>query len=159
MRFPLRRIGAVARDTRGAQIAELATVLPLLIMILLGIMWFGRAFNIYTTLNRAAREAAQAAALHSCASCGNTSPANVQTSVVNPILTASHLDPAQVQNFLVTPNVLLNPGSSPQVYGVVVSMEYPYTFTLRGMNCCPPTIVPITTGVTIRARSQARMED
>ncbi len=159
MRVPLRRLVGVARDTRGAQVAELATVLPLLIMVLLGIMWFGRAFNIYTTLNRAAREAAQTAAIRSCASCGNASPADVQTSVVNPILAASHIDPARLRNFLVTPNVLLNPGSSPPVYGVVVSMEYPYTFTLRGVNCCPPTMVPIDAGVTIRARSQARMED
>ena len=68
-------------------------VLPLLFMLLFGIMWFARAFNIYTTINRAAREGALAAAANNCATCGNTrqTAANIQTNVVNPILTAAHL--------------------------------------------------------------------
>ena len=41
-------------------------------MLLFGIMWFARAFNIYTTMNRAARAGALAAAAHNCATCGNT---------------------------------------------------------------------------------------
>ena len=45
----------IARDSCGTEIAETAVVLPLVFMLLLGIMWFGRAFNIYSTLNRAAR--------------------------------------------------------------------------------------------------------
>ncbi len=62
----------LGRETSGAEIAEAAVVLPLLFMLLFGIMWFARAFNIYTTINRAAREGALAAAAHNCATCGNT---------------------------------------------------------------------------------------
>jgi hypothetical protein len=151
----------LARETAGAEIAEAAVVLPLLFMLLFGIMWFGRAFNIYTTINRAARQGALAAAANSCATCGNArqTVANIQTNVVNPILTAAHLDPAQVQNFTVLWDQPLNPGTPPVEYGAVVSLQYPYSFKLNGVSCCPPTLTPITTGIVMTAQAQARQEE
>ncbi|MGH9544945.1 MAG: TadE family protein [Terriglobales bacterium] len=149
------------REASGAEIAEAAVVLPLLFMLLFGIMWFSRAFNIYTTVNRAARQGALAAAAHNCATCGNIplTGGYIQTNVVNPILTAAHLDPGQVTNFLVTPNVVLNPGSPPFEYGTTVTLDYPYNFPLNGITCCPPRLSPITTGIVIRAKADARQED
>ena len=159
MRFSLRRLKAVGRDTRGAQIAELATVLPLLLMVLLGIMWFGRAFNIYATVHRAARAAAEAAATPQCVSCGsgNIFPdqGTVKNNVVDPILTAAHLNPDDAA-FAIASHQPLDPGST--VFGPVVTMSYPYNFKLNGVTCCPPSLVPITLGVTINARAQAQEE-
>jgi hypothetical protein len=154
----VRRLG---RDTSGAEIAEAAVVLPLLFMLLFGIMWFARAFNIYTTINRAARQGALAAAANNCATCGNTrqSAVNIQTNVVNPILTASHLDPGQVQNFTVLWDQPLNPGTPPVEYGAVVSLQYPYSFKLNGISCCPPTLTPITNGIIMTAQATARQEE
>jgi hypothetical protein len=151
----------LSHDTAGAEIAEAAVVLPLLFMLLFGIMWFARAFNIYATVNRAARQGALAAAANNCATCGNVrqTQANIQSNVVNPILVASHLDPGQVQNFSVLWDQPLNPGSPLVERGTVVSLDYPYNFKLNGISCCPPTLSPITTGVTIRAQAQARQED
>ena len=151
----------IAGETQGAEIAEAALILPLLFMLLLGIMWFGRAFNIYATINHAAREGALAGAAPSCASCGNVLPsgATIQTNVVNPILSAAHLDPGQVQNFNLTHNVILNPGSPLEERGTVVSFDYPYNLKLNGVTCCPPTLSPITTGVVLNAKAQAREED
>ncbi len=156
-----RKMRWLAGETSGAEIAEAAVVLPLLFMLLFGIMWFARAFNIYTTVNRAARQGALAAAAHNCATCGNTAPnlAYIQTNVVNPILAAAHLDPGQVTNFNVTPGVILNPGSPPFEYGTVVTLDYPYNFPLNGITCCPPRLSPITTGIVIRAKAEARQED
>lgn len=151
----------IARDNRGAEIAEAAVVLPLLFMLLFGIMWFGRAFNIYATVNHAAREGALAAAAPNCATCGNTwrNAAYIQDNVVSPILTAAHLNPAQIQNFNLQQGVILNPGSPFLERGTVVSFDYPYSFRLNGINCCPPTLSPITTGIVIRAKAQAREEN
>ncbi len=148
-------------DAAGAEIAEAAVILPLLFALLFGIMWFARAFNIYTTINRAARQGALAAAANNCATCGNTrqSLANIQNNVVNPILAASHLDPGQVQNFTVLWDQPLNPGSPPVEYGAVVSLQYPYSFKLNGISCCPPTISPITNGIIMTARAEARQEN
>jgi hypothetical protein len=158
-RQTIRLLSRLLGGTSGAEIAEAAVILPLLFMLLLGIMWFGRAFNIYATINHAAREGAQAAAAHSCASCGNVTPtaANIR-SVIDPILSASHLDPAQVQNFNLQ-HVVLNPASPLPELGAVVSFDYPYNFKLNGLSCCPPTLSPITTGVVLNARAQAKEED
>ncbi len=103
--FPLLR----ARDCgafreEGAEIAEAALVLPLVFMFLLGIVWFGRAFNIYTTITQAAQQGAIAAARATCATCGNaatpdgtdfTTPGSVLYSV-GAVLQASNLDPSQI---------------------------------------------------------------
>jgi len=152
------------RDESGAEMAELAFVMPLLFMLLFGIMWFGRAFQIYSTVNQAARAGAEAAALPSCpaSTCGNTFPNSnstyIKDNVVAPILRAAHLDPNQVQGFSLLTNQVLNPTSTPQEVGAIVSFTYPYTFKLNGFTCCPPAIVPITNGITFTARAQAREE-
>jgi Flp pilus assembly protein TadG len=57
----------IATGTTGSEIAEAALVLPILFMLLLGIYWFGRAFNVYATINHAAREGARVAVAQSCA--------------------------------------------------------------------------------------------
>jgi len=166
----------IMQDESGAEMAELAFVLPLLFMLLFAILWFGRAFQIYSTVNQAARAAAEAAAVPSCATCGNTfytscsgSSCALKTSVVDPILQAAHLDPNQVQGFTSLTGQVLNcsppaappsscPSSLPQEIGAVVTFTYPYSFRLNGFTCCPPAIVPITNGITFTAQAQARTE-
>lgn len=147
----------IARDSCGTEIAETAVVLPLVFMLLLGIMWFGRAFNIYSTLNRAAREAAVAAASPSCATCGNTSrtQSDIQTNVVNPILQAAHLDPSQLQITNFKQDVALTTAEN----GSKVSLSYPWKFKLNWFSVNPWGLQTFTTGITIVAESQARQEN
>ena len=85
--------------TAGAEIAETAVVLPLLFTVLLGVFFFGRAYNIYGTITQAAMQGARAAVASSCATCTNQAPTadQIATNVVAPVLQASHLDPARVQ--------------------------------------------------------------
>jgi len=52
------------RKERGAVAVEMAIVLPLLLLILLGIIEFGRAYNVQVSLTQAAREGARYAAIH-----------------------------------------------------------------------------------------------
>ena len=82
-RSTLRR---VAVETRGAEIAEAAAVLPLMFMILLGIFWFGQAFSIYGAITRAAQEGARAGAAPYCATCSGANSAT--TNAVNAVKTA-----------------------------------------------------------------------
>lgn len=49
---------------RGAAAVEMAVVLPLLLLLLIGIMEYGRAFNVQVSLTQAAREGARHAAIH-----------------------------------------------------------------------------------------------
>jgi hypothetical protein len=70
-------------------------VLPLVFMFLLGIAWFGRAFNIYSTIQQAAQQGAITAARSSCATC--TPTANVAVATITAVLQASNLTPSQVK--------------------------------------------------------------
>src|SRR5215469_1399999 len=95
-----RRLGSVFAGDSGQEILEAALVLPLLFLILLGIFWFGRAFNISSTLHRAAREAIKTASQDTCATCGNAGQGNLQvaTSIVN-TLQADHLQSANIVSY------------------------------------------------------------
>jgi hypothetical protein len=93
-----KRIAAQLVGTDGAEIAEAALVLPLVFTLLLGIIWFGRAFNIYSTIQQAAQQGAITAARSTCATCRNA-PATPGTVVnaVTAVMQASHLDIGQIQ--------------------------------------------------------------
>lgn len=80
----------------GAEIAEAALVLPLVFMLLLGVVWFGRAFNIYSTIQQAAQQGAITAARSTCVTCGNNPNGNVYTTI-KAVLQASNLSPSDIQ--------------------------------------------------------------
>ena len=93
----------------GAEIAEAALVLPLVFMFLLGIVWFGRAFNIYSTVTQAAQQGAATAARPACATCGqpvdnwNGTTFPGDTTVENSVfavMDASSLDRSQIIMYL-----------------------------------------------------------
>ena len=154
----MRRFFRFLSDESASQIAEAALVLPLAFMMLLGIYWFGRAFNVYATINHAAREGARAAVALTCATCTNLPPsASAVANIVKQALQASNVDPSQIQqypltapantcggvtevcdfsnnNITVCTNAPLTPASPPnpypQVCGVSVSFQYPYQMSL-----------------------------
>jgi TadE-like protein len=94
----MRLVRFMLRETSGAEIAEAAVVLPVLFAVILGLFYFGRAYNIYGTITQAAQQGARAAVATDCAICTNTAPtaAQIATQVVGPALQASHLDPTLV---------------------------------------------------------------
>src|ERR1700735_715666 len=73
----------LALETGGSEIAEAAAVLPLMFMILLGIFWFGQAFNLYGAITRAAQEGARAGAAPYCTTC--TSPNRASQNAANAV--------------------------------------------------------------------------
>jgi len=165
------------RNADGAEIAEAAVVMPVVFMLLLGIIWFGRAFNIYSTITQAAQQGAITAAREGCATCGGTFPVSVDKTVTA-VLQASNLDPSQIQattpsplscvnptvtvtcaksvnSITVCQRVLLNsPASStqPPQCGVIVSFQYPFNFYL------PFTSLNLQS-VVMSAQAQSRMEN
>jgi hypothetical protein len=141
----------------ASQVAEAALVLPLAFMMLLGIFWFGRAFNIYATINHATREGVRAGVAQSCATCSNQPlfPSQVATIITN-AMAASSIDPTQIKQYAVVPTFCANPlgtnacivdpaskitlcnyivlstkvTSGPPACGVSASFQYPYQFWL-----------------------------
>jgi hypothetical protein len=174
-------INPIARkleSTDGAEIAEAAVVLPLVFMLLLGIVWFGRAFNIYSTITQAAQQGAITAARASCATCApsNNFPSDgTVDNAVYAVMRASSIDPTQIPtnsnppnpmpcvsppvpctgtNITICRQVLLNPaaGIQPAQCGTIVSFQYPFQFYL------PFTSLNMQQ-ITLSAQAQSRMEN
>jgi len=106
-----RKLTQALHSCDGAEIAEAAVVLPVAFLILLGIIWFGRAFNVYSTIQQAAQQGAIAAARNSCASatcgdspepdgsvtpCPETAPATTVAGTVATVMCASSIDPTLI---------------------------------------------------------------
>lgn len=78
------------KSERGAAAVEFALLAPILILLLLGIMEFGRAYNVQITLSNAAREGVRVMAINNSATAAATSTAKTATknaaAVLNPVL-------------------------------------------------------------------------
>ncbi len=79
------------RSERGAAAVEFALVLPILLVLALGIVEFGRAFQVQATLAAAAREGARVLALQGDEAAVEAAVQSVSTSL-NPGLTADDID-------------------------------------------------------------------
>jgi Flp pilus assembly protein TadG len=104
------------RDERGATAVEFAFILPLLIVLILGIAEFGRAFQVSGTLSAAAREGVRVMALQN-------DPAAARAAVRN---AATSLDPA-----LTDAQIVITPATCPQTGGstsVRLTINYPMPF-------------------------------
>lgn len=51
------------KSEKGQSLVEFALVIPILVMLILGIVDFGRIYHVYLTLDHAGREAARAASI------------------------------------------------------------------------------------------------
>lgn len=82
-----------ARNERGQALVEFAIVLPLLLLLLLGIVDFARAWNVFEVLTDAAREGARVAVVYQ--------PSTTEQDVRDTIIeagqrTAISIDPADI---------------------------------------------------------------
>lgn len=174
----MRKLARILRGGEGAEIAEAAMVLPLVFMFLLGIVWFGRAFNIYATITQAAQQGALTAARATCATCDTSFPDKaIVANKVFAVLQASSLDPSQIlpyqpptvrschaaepacqtsQKVTICSQVLLNPTSvgteQPPQCGTLVSFQYPFQFYLPFTSLSGQPIL-------LTAQAQSRMEN
>ena len=78
------------RTERGATAVELALIVPLLIVLVLGIAEFGRAFQVQGTLSAAAREGVRLMALQNDAAAARAAVRNAASSL-NPRITDAQI--------------------------------------------------------------------
>jgi Flp pilus assembly protein TadG len=158
---------------KGAEIVEFALIFATLMMLMLGIVEFARAYNVYQTITRAAREGARMAALPTSVYDSDafmdpgqtTTQANsaVFANYIAPALQAANLNPTActgstvencVSNYTEQVN-WLDPTSSTdqeQPCGVIVSFAYPIQLSIPFLSSGLGTI-------TLHARAQMRRED
>src|SRR5215470_4336592 len=157
--------GVFLRSDDAAVLSEFAVVAPLLLMLLLGIFWVGRGYNVYETITRAAREGARDAVLPSSMNDGNSFPdplskacisipanSTVFNNYIAPALAASSLDPKQVQNFCQKTNWLGNIGDDPNQCGVQIRFTYPVLMAI------PFTSISFST-INVQTQVQMRLEN
>ena len=106
-----------SRGERGASVVEFALVVPLLLVLVLGIVEFGHAFQVQGSLSAAAREGARVMALQS-------NPAAARAAVRD---AAPTLDPA-VTNEQITVTPAACPLTSTTTATVRVTVDYPMPF-------------------------------
>ena len=85
------------RSDRGAAMVEFAIVAPLLLLLVFGIIEFGRAYNAQNTLTHAAREGVREYAISQDPVAGELAAKNAATSLNKSLITAtlSVCDPGQ----------------------------------------------------------------
>ena len=136
-------------DRSGQNLVEFALVVVMLLLLVVGICEFGRAWNLYQILANASREGARLASLPS----GFTSAAAVNTTVKN-YLTNGNVDPAKVTIAIGGAGVDGCTGTQ-----VSITLTYPYKFGYVG-----PVVRLINPGatagadITITAQSVMRNE-
>jgi len=157
---------------RGAEIVEMAFVLTALVALMFGIISFSRAYNVYQTITRAAREGARMAALPSSVYDGDTyvdgttaytSPTSpIFTSYIAPALEASNLNPSActssgetncIANYSESVGWLAPSGTADNQCGISISFTYPYRlmipFLAQGIGT-----LDLSTSVQMRREDQ-----
>lgn len=145
------------RGERGADVLEAALVLPILLTLLLALYSFGRGWNIYETMTRAAREGVRHAVTTSCAMCGNsytpaTGSGSVQSDFVFPALKAAGIDTnnSLLQSTYHQGTVVLDQAG--KVCGAYIKFSYPYKLQI-------PFIAWTLTTITLKTKVQMRYEN
>jgi Flp pilus assembly protein TadG len=105
-----RRLSLRLSDDRGQALVEFALVLPLVLVVIMGILWFGRAFNYSIDQTHLANEAARYAAV-------NANPSSSSPSLNAWIL--SQLDTTELKSGS------SGPGSGVNAPGAQLTICYP----------------------------------
>lgn len=107
------------KSERGAAAVEFALLAPVLIMLLLGIMEFGRAYNAQITLSNAAREGVRVMAINNSQSAAKVATKNV-AGALNPGLK----DEKIVFKYQTTPATTPVPTACSANVQVTVTIDY-----------------------------------
>lgn len=116
---------------RGAVAVEFAILAPVLIMILLGIMEFGRAYNAQISLTNAAREGVRVVAISNNQTSARTAAKNAAVTL-NPELVDSNIAFSAPQ---CTPNAQMTVTVS-YTLSTLTGIAGPFAMTGKGVMLC-----------------------
>lgn len=106
------------RSERGAVAVEFALLAPVLVMLLLGIMEFGRAYNVQNTLTNAAREGVRNMAIN-----------NVQSTAISATKSAANTINPNLRDSDITIAFQTIPESSPAPTSCAVGRQVTVTIS------------------------------
>jgi len=139
----MRRLLRRGRHARGAALIEMALTLPLLLLVCVGILEFGRAYQTWQVMTNAAREGARVAVLPGVTDAAVTS--RVQT-----YLTAGQLPNAAAATVVINRNQSISIGAGTATASQV-TVNYPFDFVVLD------PIARLATGQGVGAASTLNM--
>jgi Flp pilus assembly protein TadG len=131
----LRLVRKLIKNKKGQALVELALILPILIMIILATMEFGRVFYSYLVITNASREGARAGVV-------GTDDYGIKTKVKNAATTLPLTD----SQITITPSQ----GSRPRGAPLTVQVNYSVTLVAPIPNVVVPNPFPLTATTTMR---------
>jgi Flp pilus assembly protein TadG len=140
------------RDERGAALLEMAFTLPLLLLISVGILEFGRAFQTWQILTNAAREGARVAVLPGMDD-------SMVTARVQEYVQAGVLDANATTQVTIQRTVAISYGSGTAT-GSKVIVSYPFKFmVLNGVAKLVASNTTLGSDFTMAASATMRNEN
>ena len=137
---------------KGAELIEMAFVILLFVVLMVGVFEFGRAYNIYQNITNAAREGARFAVAPARGGTINYPNNSEVSSVINSFMQSANLNPASATISINLNNQNIDPSCTPCAAGsgcacgTQVSISYPFSFLFYGG-------VNLTTTVLMRNES------
>lgn len=131
----MRLIKKLLGEKRGQALVELALILPILIVILMGTMEFGRIFHSYLVITNASREGARAGVV-------GLDDTGIRTKVKD-VATSLSLSDTQIN---------ITPGYSSRSRGVPLTVQVDYSVSLVTpvLGVAVPNPFPLTASTTMR---------
>jgi len=149
MRFGWMRL---RQDQRGTALIEMAFTLPLLLLISIGIIEFGRAFQTWQIVTNAAREGARVAVLPGYSD-------SMVTSRVQTYIQAGVLDPRVTPTITIQRSIAVSYGTGTAT-GSKVTVNYPYHFmVLNGVARLVVSNTTLGSDFTMAASATMRNEN
>jgi Flp pilus assembly protein TadG len=142
-------LGRASGNRRGQALAEMAILLPVLLLLVFGIIEMSNAWRTFQVVTNSAREGARVAILSSA------DQADVTTRITTSMTTGG-LDPARPGAQIIVQCVDLNGQTANRVCSgsgetVQIRIEYPFTFNVLGRLS---GLVPITISSTSTMRHE-----
>lgn len=116
------------RSERGQALAEFALILPLFLLLIAGILEFGRAWNIQQAVTDATREGARRAVL-----ADGATESSVRT-VISNRLQLAHIDPAKIDTIEFSPAANWKQQGLSLTVTVRVDYDFPFVGALTGLG-------------------------
>ncbi len=131
----MRLIKQLLGEKRGQALVELALILPILIIILMGTMEFGRIFHSYLVITSASREGARAGVV-------GLDDTGIRTKVKD-VATSLSLSDTQIT---------ITPGYGSRSRGVPLTVQVKYSVSLVTpvLGVAVPNPFPLTASTTMR---------
>jgi Flp pilus assembly protein TadG len=150
----LSRALAAVRRERGVAVVEFALLVPLLLLIVFGILDFGRAMNYKNELTQIANQVARSAAVDRSPIDG-TSPFPSCGALKSYFSNTANVDTPEIANMIQNGTIAITPGTT---VGYPVTVKFTAAFSFLPFIASPPPLGVGKAGSSLSGQATMRLE-